>query len=237
MSYDLVIFDWDGTVMDSTARIVTCMHDAARDLSLPALEDEQVRGIIGLGLPEAILTLYPFLDEVMVTTMRERYAHHFVLAERSPSVPYPGARDTLLALREQGMQLAVATGKSRKGLDRVWTNTGLGALFHASRCADESRSKPHPAMVLELLEELRVAPERALMVGDTTFDLDMAEAAGVDRVAVSYGAHTPERLRQRSPRAMIDALPQLLPLIGVEVTTRGADVDGFESTAVPAARQ
>lgn len=92
-------------------------------------------------------------------------------------------------------------------------------------------------MVLELLEELRVAPERALMVGDTTFDLDMAEAAGVDRVAVSYGAHTPERLRQRNPRAMIDALPQLLPLVGAGVITRGADVDGIESTTVPAAGQ
>lgn len=120
MSYDLVIFDWDGTVMDSTARIVACMHGAARDLALPALEDEQVRGIIGLGLPEAILTLYPFLDEAMVSTMRDRYAHHFVLAERAPSVPYPGARDTLLALRERGMRLAVATGKSRKG----WTGSG-----------------------------------------------------------------------------------------------------------------
>ena len=219
MNYDLVIFDWDGTVMDSTGRIVSCMQLAAVDLGLPSLPDETVCGIIGLGLPEAIGTLYPVLDAGGIESMRERYAFHFIAAEATPSALYPGAESLLTGLREAGMKLAVATGKSRKGLQRVWGNTGLDRYFDASRCADESHSKPHPAMVTELLTELGVAPERALVVGDTSFDLQMARDAGVDRVAVSYGAHPVDRLMNFHPLAVIDALPQLLPLLGVDCET------------------
>lgn len=219
MSYQLVIFDWDGTVMDSTGRIIACMHKAGADLCLPVLEDDAVREIIGLGLPEALRTLYPGIDDGALERMRERYAVHFVAAEASPSRLYPGARETLAALRGTGLRLAVATGKSRKGLDRVWASSGLGDSFDASRCADETHSKPHPAMVTELLTELRVAPERALVVGDTSFDLQMARDAGVDRVAVSYGAHPVDRLMNFHPLAVIDALPQLLPLLGVDCET------------------
>lgn len=219
MAYQLVIFDWDGTVMDSTGRIIACMHKAGADLCLPVLEDDAVREIIGLGLPEALRTLYPGIDDGALERMRERYAVHFVAAEASPSRLYPGARETLAALRGAGLRLAVATGKSRKGLDRVWASSGLGNSFDASRCADETHSKPHPAMVTELLSELRVAPERALVVGDTSFDLQMARDAGVDRVAVSYGAHPVDRLMNFHPLAVIDALPQLLPLLGVDCET------------------
>ena len=219
MAYQLVIFDWDGTVMDSTGRIIACMHKAGADLCLPVLEDDAVREIIGLGLPEALRTLYPGIDDSALARMRERYAVHFVAAEASPSRLYPGARETLAALRRAGLRLAVATGKSRKGLDRVWASSGLGDSFDASRCADETHSKPHPAMVTELLTELGVAPERALVVGDTSFDLQMARDAGVDRVAVSYGAHPVDRLMNFHPLAVIDALPQLLPLLGVDCET------------------
>lgn len=219
MAYQLVIFDWDGTVMDSTGRIIACMHKAGADLCLPVLEDDAVREIIGLGLPEALRTLYPGIDDGALERMRERYAVHFVAAEASPSRLYPGARETLAALRGAGLRLAVATGKSRKGLDRVWASSGLGDSFDASRCADETHSKPHPAMVTELLTELGVAPERALVVGDTSFDLQMARDAGVDRVAVSYGAHPVDRLMNFHPLAVIDALPQLLPLLGVDCET------------------
>lgn len=221
--YDLVIFDWDGTVMDSTARIVECMHRAGADLALPVLDDEAVRGIIGLGLPEAIRALYPDVDDHGVGRMRDCYARHFVAAEREPSPLYPGALETLAALRDGGLRLAVATGKSRKGLDRVWTGSDLGHWFHASRCADESVSKPAPAMVEELLAELAVRPERAVVVGDTAFDLEMALAAGVDRIGVSYGAHPVERLSPFQPLAVIDALPELLPLVGI-----GAHIDHEE---------
>ena len=219
MAYQLVIFDWDGTVMDSTGRIIACMHQAGADLCLPVLEDDAVREIIGLGLPEALRTLYPGIGDRDLERMRERYAVHFVAAEASPSRLYPGARETLAALRRAGLRLAVATGKSRKGLDRVWASSGLGDSFDASRCADETHSKPHPAMVTELLTELRVAPDRALVVGDTSFDLQMARDAGVDRVAVSYGAHPVDRLMNFHPLAVIDALPQLLPLLGVDCET------------------
>lgn len=219
MAYQLVIFDWDGTVMDSTGRIIACMHKAGADLCLPVLEDDAVREIIGLGLPEALRTLYPGIGDRDLERMRERYAVHFVAAEASPSRLYPGARETLAALRDAGLRLAVATGKSRKGLDRVWASSGLGDSFDASRCADETHSKPHPAMVAELLTELGVAPERALVVGDTSFDLQMARDAGVDRVAVSYGAHPVDRLMNFHPLAVIDALPQLLPLLGVDCET------------------
>ncbi|MED5431039.1 MAG: HAD-IA family hydrolase [Pseudomonadota bacterium] len=218
MNYDLVIFDWDGTVMDSTGRIVSCMQLAAVDMGLPSLPDETVRGIIGLGLPEAIHTLYPILDNKGIESMRERYAFHFIAAESTPSALYPGAESLLTGLREAGMKLAVATGKSRKGLQRVWGNTGLDRYFHASRCADESRSKPHPAMVLELLAEMQVGAEKAIVVGDTTFDLDMARAAGVDRVAVSYGAHPVEKLLPCEPLAVIDRLHHLLPVLGLADT-------------------
>ena len=219
MAYQLVIFDWDGTVMDSTGRIIACMHQAGADLCLPVLEDDAVREIIGLGLPEALRTLYPGIGDRDLERMRERYAVHFVAAEASPSRLYPGARETLAALRAAGLRLAVATGKSRKGLDRVWASSGLGDSFDASRCADETHSKPHPAMVTESLTELGVAPERALVVGDTSFDLQMARDAGVDRVAVSYGAHPVDRLMNFHPLAVIDALPQLLPLLGVDCET------------------
>ncbi|MEO1891916.1 HAD-IA family hydrolase [Alloalcanivorax venustensis] len=219
MAYQLVIFDWDGTVMDSTGRIIACMHQAGADLCLPVLEDDAVREIIGLGLPEALRTLYPGIGDRDLERMRERYAVHFVAAEASPSRLYPGARETLAALRAAGLRLAVATGKSRKGLERVWASSGLGDSFDASRCADETHSKPHPAMVTELLTELGVAPERALVVGDTSFDLQMARDAGVDRVAVSYGAHPVDRLMNFHPLAVIDALPQLLPLLGVDCET------------------
>ncbi|WP_101674985.1 HAD-IA family hydrolase [Alloalcanivorax mobilis] len=215
MNYDLVIFDWDGTLMDSTGRIVACMHLAGADVALPRLEDDQVRGIIGLGLPEAIRTLWPGIVDDHLERLRERYAVHFVAAEQVPSALYPGARLVLDALAGAGCRLAVATGKSRKGLQRVWHSSGLGECFQGSRCADETHSKPHPAMVEELLEEMAVPAGRALVVGDTSFDLEMARAAGVDRVAVSYGAHPVETLLNYQPLAVIDALPQLLPLIGV----------------------
>lgn len=219
MKYDLVIFDWDGTVMDSTGRIVSCMHLAAADLALPSLPDQTVRDIIGLGLPEAISTLYPVLSPADIERMRDRYAFHFIEAESTPSALFPGAETVLTSLLECDIKLAVATGKSRKGLQRVWGNTGLDRYFHASRCADESRSKPEPHMVLELLDEMSVAPERAIVVGDTTFDLEMARNAGVARVAVSYGAHPVDRLLPCEPLAVIDRLNDLLPLLGVDELT------------------
>ena len=215
MRYSLIIFDWDGTLMDSTGRIVSCLARAAADVALPPLPPSQLQSIIGLGLYEAIRVLYPAADEVLVEAMRERYAVHFIAAEQQPSPLFPGALHTLEALRAQGLQLAVATGKSRKGLDRVWRNTGLDRYFHTSRCADETRSKPHPDMVHAILDELACPPARALVVGDTGFDMEMAARAGVDRVGVVYGAHEVALLEPHGPLALLERIDALLPWLGL----------------------
>ncbi len=213
MNYSLVIFDWDGTLMDSTGRIVSCLAAAAADVALPPLPPERLCSIIGLGLFEAIRELYPQAPEPLVQAMRDRYAVHFIAAEETPSALFEGVLETLRALRAHGVSMAVATGKSRRGLDRVWGATGLGHWFDSSRCADETRSKPHPDMVLELVAELGHEPARTLMVGDTSFDLEMAQRASVDRVGVTYGAHPPEQLALYQPLMLLERIDGLLPLV------------------------
>lgn len=210
---ELVIFDWDGTLMDSTGRIVHCMQQAAADLGLAPLPAERVRRIIGLGLPQAIASLYPELDDPGIEAMRDRYAVHFIAAEATPCALYPGALAVLDHFRAAGIPMAVATGKSRRGLVRVWENTGLGHYFHGSRCADESRSKPAPDMVLELLAEFRVQPDNAVVIGDTSFDLDMARAAGVPAIGVTWGAHDLATLAACAPAALCHAFDDMLPLL------------------------
>ena len=207
--YSLIIFDWDGTLIDSAERIVTCMQIAMREVGLPVLSDHAIRQIIGLGLPEAFQQLYPGIDMREMERMRDYYAKHFIGNEIPASQLFPGVAESLDRLKTQGFQLAVATGKSRKGLNRVFSETPWGDYFCASRCADETRSKPHPQMIHELLEETGVVPKRALMVGDTEFDMEMAQLAGVDRVAVSYGVHETERLKKYEPVLVVDQINQL----------------------------
>ena len=213
MARELIIFDWDGTLMDSTARIVDCMQAAARDLALDSLPDTAVRQIIGLGLPQAIASLYPALSPADVERMRASYATHFVAAERVPNPLFDGVEGMITGLRDSGMLLAVATGKSRQGLTRVWDSTGHGRWFHASRCADETRSKPHPDMVHELLAEFSVTPDAALVVGDTTHDLVMAANAGVDAIGVTWGAHEKAQLAGASPLALVEGIDELVKLL------------------------
>jgi len=211
MNYQLVIFDWDGTLMDSTDRIVACMHRASVDLVLPLLPAAAVKQIIGLGLPEAISTLYPELGASDLSAMRDRYAEPFIAAEAVPCNLYAGALELVDQVRLPGPKLAVATGKSRKGLDRVWQSSQLGDYFHSSRCSDEGGSKPHPAMLHEIVAELGLSVEDAIMIGDTSFDLEMAERAGMDRIGVTYGAHAAEQLAQYQPLALCDSLTSILP--------------------------
>lgn len=211
MRYRLVIFDWDGTLMDSESRIVACMQAAARDAGWGELSRESVSDIIGLGLPEAIARMCPGISGQQAHRLRERYSHHFVLADQTPQMFFPGVEAGLARLRESPeLRLAVATGKSRRGLERVFAANGSGAWFHASRTADETRSKPHPQMLEELLAEFDVEVGEALMVGDTEYDLDMARALGMDRVAVTYGVHAAERLARSMPTFTADSFPELI---------------------------
>ncbi|WP_290790207.1 HAD-IA family hydrolase [Halomonas sp.] len=210
MRYRLVIFDWDGTLMDSVARIVDCMQAASREAGWGELTPESVRNIIGLGLPEAIASLCPGIDPDRAELLRSRYAWHFVEGNDTPMRFFSGVEEGLVGLHGGGGQrLAVATGKSRRGLDRIFRESDSGRWFHASRTADETRSKPHPLMLEELLLELEVPLEEAVMVGDTEYDLEMARAIGMDRVGVTWGVHAPERLAASRPTYTAETVPEL----------------------------
>ncbi len=216
MNYRLIIFDWDGTLLNSTDQIVNSMQQAARDLSWRLPEEREVKDIIGLGLPEAIRTLFPGSTDDDVQLLRSNYARHFMDEDQATSCFFPGVPDVLHRLHDAGFLLGLATGKSRPGLERIWSTHQVGHYFHASRCSDECHSKPHPAMVLELLDTLSVAPEEAVVVGDTCFDLGMAQAAGVAGVGVRYGAQPPAVLERYEPLVLVDHLDELMPLLGLE---------------------
>jgi len=207
--YSLIIFDWDGTLIDSASRIVTCMQMAMRETGLPVRDAQAIRNIIGLGLPEAFAQLYPDMGMAEMERMRTCYAEHFIADRVPPSAFFAGVEETLLQLKALGLTLAVATGKSRKGLNRVFNEIPWRDCFSASRCADETRSKPHPQMLHELLEETGTAAQDALMVGDTEFDMDMAQQAAIDRVAVSYGVHETARLMRYQPILVVDQMIEL----------------------------
>ena len=211
MKYQAIIFDWDGTLVDSTARIVESMQCALKDVGLAWRSAFEVKQIIGLGLPEAIVELWPelSLESKQVLLMRKSYNDHFLSPERSDVTFFHFATDMLVQLKESGLMLAVATGKSRGGLDNAFTELDAGKYFDDSRCADETRSKPHPMMLEQLSGSLGVEPEAMLMVGDTQFDLDMARAAGVDSLALAHGAHEQNKLLLSKPLAVVDDLPAM----------------------------
>lgn len=208
--YRLLIFDWDGTLVDSIGRIVAAMHAAADACELARCTDEQVRGIIGLGLPEAIRSLYPdLLDAALVELMRQSYSENYLALESEPSPLFQGVAEGLEAFRAEGYRLAVATGKGRHGLQRVLAGRGWLDYFDYSRCADETASKPDPLMLHEILAQSGVAASQALMVGDSSFDLQMAQRAGMDCVAVGYGAQSLQALRAHKPTLAIECFTEL----------------------------
>ncbi len=209
MKYELVIFDWDGTLMDSVARIVSCMQAAAGDCGQPVPTPEAVRHIIGLSLYRAFPVLFGDLSPAESDGLLQAYRRHYLELNTTPSPLFAGAADTLTGLHRGGYRLAVATGKAREGLDRVLIDTGLGHLFHALRGADQARSKPDPLMLAQILEELRLAPAQAVMVGDSSYDLAMAEAIGMDRIGVTYGVHSRDQLGVHAPVALIDDIRHL----------------------------
>jgi phosphoglycolate phosphatase len=200
--YDLIVFDWDGTVVDSTAVIAGSIQAACRDLGLPVPSDEAARHVIGMGLQQALQHAVPEAPEAMLPQLVERYRHHYFAKDDDISL-FDGARDTIASLRDAGYKLAVATGKSRNGLERSMHASGMEGYFHATRTADQTFSKPHPAMLLEIMEELDTEPERVLMVGDTTHDLQMANNAGVAAVGMTHGAHPADQLLELKPLALL----------------------------------
>lgn len=205
--FDLIVFDWDGTLMDSEVHIVSSMERAIADLNLPPLPRESLSNVIGLGLAEAIASLLPGEGLETRTAMVERYRHHYFTQDLSE--PFAGAETVLQELNRQGYLLAVATGKGRRGLDSVLASTGFGDYFHLTRTAEETRSKPHPQMLLEIMDILDVAPRATLMVGDTEYDLEMAHQAGAASLAVDYGVHARDRLLQCNPLGCLDNIQRL----------------------------
>jgi phosphoglycolate phosphatase len=212
LRYRLIVFDWDGTLVDSTVAIADCIRAAARDMGLPEPDRGRATHVIGLGLHDSLRHAVPELPSTGYEEFVARYRRHFLACEDRIR-PFPGVPEMLAELAERGHQLAVATGKSRRGLERALAATGLGPFFAATRCADETQPKPHPAMLLELIRMLAAAPAATVMVGDTGHDLQMAASAGVDAIAVRSGAHSAEALRAFAPRAClrdVRELPQWL---------------------------
>ena len=206
--YELIVFDWDGTLMDSEARIVACMQRAADDTGRARPEGKAVREIIGLSLETAVRRLFD-CDEQGAGRIVEAYRDHWLSDEIPHSVLFPDAAQVLEQLGRDGYLLAIATGKSRRGLDKVLEQCGLGPHFHVTRCADETFSKPHPQMLQEILTDLNAMPSRSVVVGDTEYDMQMARNASVDALGVRHGVHTAERLLDNGALAVLDGLAQL----------------------------
>jgi phosphoglycolate phosphatase len=207
--YRLIVFDWDGTLMDSAAKIVRCFEQATADVGIPGPGEAAIREIIGLGLSEALAALLPQADARTQAQVVERYRQHFLHLDRTEMPLFPGVREGLRQLADRDYLLAIATGKARRGLRRVLAETGLEDLFTVSRCADESLSKPHPQMLLDILTLTGVAAEDALPVGDTVYDMQMARDARVDALAVSYGVHERSRLLAHGPLACLDTFDEV----------------------------
>jgi phosphoglycolate phosphatase len=212
--YRLLVFDWDGTIIDSASSIAECIRLAAGDIGLDVPTKERASHVIGLGLHDALRLAVPGLKAEQTTEFVARYRYHFLSREDSMDL-FGGMRELIENLSRE-RTLSIATGKSRRGLDRALDAMRLRPFFRASRCADETHPKPHPAMLLELLKELDVAPEAALMIGDTSHDLEMARAAGVDAVAVTYGAHPESGLRACGPRGCVASVAQLREWLTVQ---------------------
>lgn len=207
--YKAVIFDWDGTLMNSEARIVDSIQTAARECGFPVLPYDDSKQIIGLSLENAILGLYPTADQHQVVAMAEAYTQYFLEDCEVEMTAFDGAEALLFNLKQQGVKLAIATGKSRKGLNQVLGECGFGIYFDMTRTPVESASKPDPLMLEQILTEFGLSVDEAVMVGDTTFDMEMAQNICMDRVALSHGVHQMEVLAEYSPVAQLDSLQEL----------------------------
>jgi len=203
--YQLIIFDWDGTLMDSTAQIVNCMQLAIKEMSAAPRTNNDILNIIGLGLEEAISSLYPNANNHFINKTAQVYRDFYLFKDKTPSPLFTGVVEMLDELREQNYDLAIATGKSRRGLEKGLDETNLHDYFPITRCADETRSKPDPQMLHEILTDYNSTKETALMIGDSKYDLQMANNAKMHSMAVTYGVHSLERLLKQQPIAQVDS--------------------------------
>ena len=206
--FDLIAFDWDGTLFDSTAIIVRCIQAAVRDVGGTVPTDKEAAYVIGMGLMQALAHAAPDVPPEKYTELGNRYRFHYIQHQDDLSL-FDGVLPLLNDLRERGHLLAVATGKSRRGLDEALHSVDLRGVFDGSRTADQTAGKPHPLMLQELMAEFDVAPERLLMIGDTTHDLQMAVNAGCASVGVSYGAHEPDAFHALQPLAVVHSVREL----------------------------
>jgi phosphoglycolate phosphatase len=206
--FDLIAFDWDGTLFDSTALIARCIQAACADLGVTVPSDADASYVIGLGLQDALAHAVPELPVARYAELGRRYRHHY-FARQHELVLFDGVLEMLQLLKARNHWLAVATGKGRVGLDEALAHSQLRGVFDGTRTADETAPKPDPRMLVELMGEFGVAPERTLMIGDTTHDLELAANAGVDAVAVTYGAHGEALLRERAARHYADSVAEL----------------------------
>ena len=205
----LLIFDWDGTLSDSVSRIAECMQMAAAQHQLPIPSHQQAANIVGLGLSQAVKSLFPNADNPLIASISQSYSAHYRAKATGPADFFPHVKEVLQQLKDQGYLLAVATGKSHAGLERELLASDLESFFHATRCADQTASKPDPLMLEQLLDQFKLSAEQAIMVGDTTYDMEMAKNANMPRLAVSYGAHSVERLASYQPIACIDCFSDI----------------------------
>ena len=212
-TYKLLIFDWDGTLIDSVSRIVNCLRSATLEHGYNDRPDTEFRDVIGLGLSEALQQLLPEANMQEISNVAASYRQRYLFSDDTPAPLFDGVVDMLEKLEQQGYWLAIATGKGREGLDQALQQTGLQTRFHMTRCASETRSKPHPQMLEEILDGLGADAHEALMIGDTEYDLQMASNASMASLGVSYGVHDCDRLNQHQPIACIDHITQLKPLL------------------------
>jgi phosphoglycolate phosphatase len=208
--YELIIFDWDGTLSDSVSLIAECMQSTAVEHNLAVPSHQQASDIIGLGLGQAIKTLFPPADQQLIDRLSQTYSKHYRQRSQGPSHFFPDVLEVLQALKDKGYLLAVATGKSHAGLNRELLASGLEGFFDATRCADQTASKPDPLMLQQLLDQFNVSADQSIMVGDTEYDMEMAMRKRMPRLAVSYGAHESERLLKYQPVACIDHFSEII---------------------------
>ncbi|VAW87239.1 Similar to phosphoglycolate phosphatase, clustered with ribosomal large subunit pseudouridine synthase C [hydrothermal vent metagenome] len=211
--FKLLIFDWDGTLIDSEARIIESMQIASTQAGLTPAGDNDIRNIIGLELNQAIKQLYSDITDESIEKIANDYREHYMYQSKVPTPRFNGVLETLDLLKNKGYQMAVATGKGRQGLDRAMEEANLQSYFTITRCANETRSKPHPLMLEEILDELKLKPADAVMIGDTSYDMSMAQTANMAAVAVSYGVQKKDKLMQHNPLACIDNITTLPTIV------------------------